>query len=175
MSSSLFSRNDLEQALRLLLDELSEMQSETALYVVGGAAVMVQAGREAMTRDVDTLHIGSADVLRAVARLAERHGWPGDWLNDQANMWASHFDAVDDWELWLHQGEVSIFVAKPRLLLAMKMRAGRGMRDHGDIEQLLQVCEIKLIEEALEVFDRYFPTESIPPRVQRQLEEYFLS
>ncbi|MFY9782955.1 MAG: hypothetical protein WAK12_05425 [Acidimicrobiales bacterium] len=63
-------------------------------------------------------------------------------------MWASHYDADDDWEIWFSRSDVSVRVAQPRLLLAMKLLAGRGQRDTMDIDLLLGEFEIESFDDA---------------------------
>ena len=88
-------------------------------------------------------------------------------------MWASHYDGDDDWEIRFTRGDVSVRVAQPLLLLAMKLLAGRGQRDAMDIDLLLEECRIGSFDDAAAVFDKYYPTERIAPRALRQLHERF--
>lgn len=55
----------------------------------------------------------------------------------------------------------------------MKLQAGRGLRDSMDIDLLLQACGIQSLAEALAVFEKYYPTETIAPRALQQLRERF--
>ena len=76
--SYLFSANDVRDALRELAQELRLVSVPAAIHVVGGAAVAIQVGREALTRDDDALHPLSqefTDVVRLIAgrRDDKRH------------------------------------------------------------------------------------------------------
>ena len=124
-----------------------------------------------LTRDIDTLQLGGDEVQAAVDRVARARQWPSDWLNDAANMWASHFDTPDDWTVHLARGGESVCVARPQLLLAMKHLAGRGRRDTCDTDVLLDVCGIESIDQAMAVFNRCYPTESIAPKALAQVRE----
>ncbi len=68
---------------------------------------------------------------------------------------------------------VVVCIAGPRLLLAMKLLAGRGRRDQADIDRLLEVLGITSMEDAVAVFDHYYPTEVISKNAVRQLESRF--
>ena len=47
----------------------------------------------------------------------------------------------------LEQGTVTISIAQPRLLLAMKLRANRGPRDVPDVLALIAVCGLRSYEQ----------------------------
>jgi hypothetical protein len=169
----LFTKEDIEDGLRALVDQLAAAGLTSKIHVVGGAAIILRVERGALTSDVDILHCATSGIQGAVAEVAQAKRWPPTWLNDAANMWASNYDTEDDWEIRFTKGEVAILVARSPLLLAMKLQAGRGQRDATDIDLLLEACEIESFEDAVTLFDKYFPTESIAPRALRQLHDRF--
>ena len=61
-------------------------------------------------------------------------------------------------------GTVEVVVADERTLLAMKMRASRGRRDEVDIKFLLDKCGISSVDEALALYEEYFPEHELPDR-----------
>jgi len=168
----LFTRAEVEEGLVALVDELVASGVSSAIYVVGGAAIMLHVEREALTNDVDVLH-SSTEIQAAVRSVGAAKRWPETWLNDAAKMWASHYDGSDDWEIWFSRGDVFVQVAQPLLLLAMKLLAGRGRRDAMDIALLLEECRIGSFDDAVAVFDKYYPTERIAPKALSQLHERF--
>jgi hypothetical protein len=169
----LFTRSDIEDGLRSLVEELAASGVTSRIQVVGGAAIILQADREVLTSDVDTLHWTTSGIEAAVERVAQARRWPSNWLNDAANMWASHYDTEDDWDIRFHRDGVSVLVARAPLLLAMKLHAGRGRRDAEDIDLLLGSCGIETFGDAVAVFDRYYPVETISPKALRQLHDRF--
>lgn len=169
----LFSRRDVEEALDALVAELVTEGAEATIRIVGGAAVALQVGREATTGDIDALHASSPAVRAAVQRIADARNWPMTWLNDAVKMYASHHDTEDDWELRTDEGGVAVLVARPEILLAMKLYAGRGSRDADDIDRLIDACGIASVTAALELFDRYYPAEEIAAPAIRQLRHRF--
>ena len=169
----LFTRDDIEAGLRALVDELVAVGATSRIQVVGGAAIILRVEREVLTSDVDTLHCSTSGVQRAVERVAQAKRWPVTWLNDAAQMWASHYDTDDDWEIRFSSGGVSVLIARAPLLLAMKLQAGRGRRDAADIDLLLEECGIDSFDSAEAIFDKYYPSESMAPRAMRQLHERF--
>jgi hypothetical protein len=58
---------------------------------------------------------------------------------------------------------VTVSVATCKLLLAMKLLAARP-RDVEDITLLIAACGITERQAAFDVFDDYYPTESLKPR-----------
>jgi hypothetical protein len=169
----LFDKDDIEEALRTLVEELVAAGAEAKIKIVGAAAITVQVGREAATSDIDALHGSSPEVKAAVERIAEARNWSPTWLNDAVKMYMSHRTTDADWELGIDEGVVTILYARPQLLLAMKLRAGRGLRDAEDIDGLLNACEIASRTEAEELFDHYYPEEIIAERAMRQLQARF--
>ncbi|MHB1599736.1 MAG: DUF6036 family nucleotidyltransferase [Acidimicrobiales bacterium] len=157
----LFSKEGVEEALGALVTELVAEGAEATIRVVGGAAVALQVGREALTGDIDALHASSPEVRAAVQCIAEARNWPKTWLNDTVKMYVSHHDTHDDWELRIDEGGVAVLVARPEILLAIKLDAGRGRRDADDIDRLLDACGITSVIAALELFDRYYPAEDM--------------
>lgn len=163
-------RDDIVDALDELLTALVAERATAHIRIVGGAALAINFGREGTTADVDALY-GSSDTVEEAARtIARRRGWPDSWLNDKAKMFATHFDAEDDWVAYAVRGGVEIRIASAQLLLAMKLRAARGRRDAGDIDLLLDECEVHTVAEARGIFERYYPEEELSDRALRQLE-----
>lgn len=169
----LFSQEDLEGALRVLVSELVATGAEARIQIVGAAAVALQVGREGLTKDIDALYTPTPEIKDVVKRIARTKNWPDTWLNDAVKMFVSHYDTDTDWEVYTEEEGVVILVARPQLLLAMKLLAGRGRRDADDIDRLLDACGIKSVQAAKEIFDRYYPTESIALAAVRQLQARF--
>lgn len=169
----LFTPEELRAALRLLVAELANAGVEVRIKVVGAAAVTLQVGRDALTGDIDTLHAPSVGLDEVVARIAAAKNWPANWVNDAVKMFASNYDSDDDWEAYAEEGGVVVLVARPRLLLAMKLFAGRGHRDEADIDRLLDKCAIGSLQAARELLEHYYPDEVLKPAVLRQLQERF--
>jgi hypothetical protein len=53
---------------------------------------------------------------------------------------------------------LSVAVASPRYLLAMKLLASRADRDIDDIKFLYQLCGLSTAEEGAELLQSYYPT-----------------
>lgn len=170
-----FTRHDIEQGLAQLVAELASLNKLITIQVVGGAAIALHADRGILTNDVDALFVTDSPVQAAIERVAASRKWPMDWANNNVLLFVSHFDQPTDWEARFTSGEARILIARPPLLLAMKLLAGRGMRDNDDIDLLVDLCGITGLEEALQLFDHYYPTEVIAPKALLHLRRRFSS
>ena len=174
VSDPLFTLDDVRRGLETLADYLTQKHHVVDIRIVGGAAVMIRVGRDVLTRDIDALFSSSPVIDEGIRRIAVENFWPDTWLNDAVKMFASHFDQTNDSEVWLSRTGVTVSVASPHLLLAMKLLAARP-RDADDIARLIEVCGAVSRDAALSIFDAYYPTESLQPRALRILDDLFSS
>ena len=87
-------------------------------------------------------------------------------------MYAPDYGAPQ-WKPVLVEGDVVFSVAPADLLLAMKLRAGRGRRDAGDIAHLLELCSVRSVEHAISIFETYYPHDPVSARALIQLRRRF--
>lgn len=164
-----FDRGDIVSALNELVDVLIQAGAQSQIRIVGGAALAVCFTREATTTDIDAFYGSDSAVEAAALDIARRRGWPDNWLNDNAKQFASHFETDDDWADFEVRDGVTLRIARAELLLAMKLFASRGIRDSADIDVLLVACQMATVEDAVELFERYYPEEELSERAMRQL------
>lgn len=164
-----FDRDDIVAALDELVDHLTAAKASSHIRIVGGAAIAIRFGRHATTTDIDALYRADPAVEEAARTIARKHGWPETWLNDKVKMWTSHFDDPDDWADFAVRDDVTISVAGAPLLLAMKLRSGRGRRDAADIDLLLDACGVTGVAEALALYESYYPEDAMADGARRQL------
>lgn len=171
---ALFERDDILELLNELVDRLEQNGQSATIRIVGSAAISLEYGDRPATRDVDAGYSSPAVVTRAVADIAAERGISSDWLNDDVKMWMPDMGIREwEWKVIIERSDVVIRVAPADVLLAMKLRAGRGLRDAGDIKLLLEVCGVTSIAEAHETFDRYFPNEEIAERAELLLRDRY--
>jgi hypothetical protein len=155
---------DGETIRRRLADFAARLDTagiEARIILVGGAALSFYYDRQ-LTADIDAaLHPTDAVLAHARAFAAEE-GLPRDWLNNAAVGFFPHEEVPG--MVAIQHGCVSIEVAEPEVLLAMKLRASRPRKDTFDIAFLLRRCGISSVEEAVALLDRYFPEEEMPRR-----------
>jgi hypothetical protein len=169
-----FTRQGLLDALNEVVDELAAAGVAARVRIVGGAAIVLAHDPErGVTRDVDALLASPRDeVLAAARRVAQRQGWPQDWLNTDAQMYSPDPDHPEPaWELFIERDEVIIEVATAGFLLAMKLHAARGLRDTDDIEVLVGRCSLRSIEDAIELYEAHYHADPLPDRALAKLRQ----
>lgn len=169
------SRSDLIAGLHELLLELRSAGTRARIRIVGGAAIAltIHAARPA-TVDIDGPLEPAEPVLAAARRIADRHGWRDDWINDAAAQFVptGFGDRAAGW-VTIHDDEhVQIQVADPETLLAMKLHAAqrRGNRDVRDLILLLPHCHISTVEQAAELYEAYYPGDELTDRTRDLIE-----
>ncbi|NHF62385.1 hypothetical protein [Microcella pacifica] len=127
---------EIRELLRELLDRAAAEGIEIDAYLVGGAAMALQLGREQLTPDVDGLFRPFEAVVRIGRAMAEEHGLSPTWVNENARPFIV-FDIADEAHfVEVPIGSHTIRVASPRALLAMKM-ARYARKDYPDITALI--------------------------------------
>ena len=139
----------------VLLAELGERLAgrgiEGEIYVVGGAAMMLAYDRGRLTRDIDAVGVPQEEIDAEVRAMATDHrDLDPDWLN--ARVLPMLPRGVDAGRLQVLGGPgLTVNVASPRWLLAMKARAARGRRDLDDVWVLCQVLGLRTTAEVWQI------------------------
>ncbi len=134
-----------------LLAELGERLAgrgiEGEIYVVGGAAMMLAYDRTRVTRDIDAVGVPQEEIdLEVRAMAADHRDLDSDWLN--ARVLPLLPRGVDGERLQVLGGPgLTVNVASPKWMLAMKARAARGRRDLDDIWVLCQILSIRAVDD----------------------------
>ena len=165
------SKAEMLRLFHLLDGELASRAASAEVYLVGGAVMCLALGARDATRDVDALFMPSAIVREAAARVAVIAGVPNGWLNDAVKAWLGERGEFD---AYLELPHLSVYVARPDYMLAMKcvaMRLGEEFRDLDDVRYLLRHLNITNPREALAIVTRYFDDSAIPVKAKLALEE----
>lgn len=170
-----FSRTDLIKLLNKLVKRLNELEIKGSFQIVGGAAIALKYAERPPTNDIDAEFISpntSQNELRdVVEEIARTESIPYDWLNDYAKVFIPRC-TEDDWIAFQISGEITILVASAPLLLAMKLRATRGIRDAEDILALAAICQISSLEDAKSIYARYHGTEPLTDKAITLISKY---
>jgi hypothetical protein len=156
-------RDEIEGALRELAGELDGRGVVARIYLVGGAVMVLAYESRFSTDDVNASGYPTEEVLAVAAEVAERRGLQPGWLDDSVKVYLPVANEPE-WRPVFKIGSVEVAVADERTLLAMKMRASRGRRDEADIQFLLNKCQITTVNDALSLYEEYFPEDELPPR-----------
>jgi len=149
----------------VLLAELGERLAgrgiEGEIYVVGGAAMMFAYDRTRFTRDIDAVGVPQEEIDSEVRAMAKDHKDLGpDWLN--ARVLPMLPRGVDSGRLQVLGGPgLTVNVASPKWLLAMKARAARGRRDLDDVWVLCQVLGLRTTAEVWQICDEVWGEDMI--------------
>jgi hypothetical protein len=160
------------QAFHALNDELAREGTRGEVGVVGGAAMVLAFNARDSTRDVDAIFHPSGTVRAAATRVAEELKLPADWLNDAAKGYMP--PDTQPRSILLNLPHLAVWTPPPQYLLAMKAIAARfDSHDAQDLRTLIRHLGLRRVEEVLEVVERYYPRNQIPPKTQFFLEETF--
>lgn len=167
----LYDRSDLIGALSEVARRMQKRGIVGSINIVGGASISLQYFDRRSTVDIDALIAPIQEVLAISEEIARERGWDMGWLNNKAQGFIPL--AKGNWISIFDEGGVSICVAEPETLLAMKIRASRPLRDLDDIADLLGLCQIGSVAEAEELFEDYFRGEIMPEKAYALLEGIF--
>lgn len=158
--------------IRALLTELGERLQiqgvEATLYVVGGAAMAIELDTRRVTQDVDGIFHPTATVRAEAEAMAVEHGLSKRWLNDSVSPW---IPGGDDDAVPFSVPGLSVALASPRHLLAMKMAAFRPT-DKADLELLYRELRITRPDQAADLAIEVYGDQSmaLPSRDELLLE-----
>jgi hypothetical protein len=164
----ILSREDIVWGIERIRAGLLAQHESGALKIIGGSAMILggHAEREA-TVDIDAVVLIPQHTIDSIARtIALERGWPENWINLEARglypayagrpLWTMHTELSD--------GVLTVELATPEALLAMKLNASRRGRDDDDIRALMTECGITTIADADQHFAEYFRGESLPDK-----------
>ncbi len=164
-------RKTILGALGRLSEELERCDRRADLFIVGGAAMALAYSSRRVTRDVDAIFEPTAVVYEAARRVADELSLPEDWLNDAVKSFAPGEDP--DRKVVFQTPFLTVSVASPRYLLAMKLLAVRVDQDTEDIVELYRLCGFTTAEQGMDLLEESYPRHRIEPRAQLLLEELF--
>lgn len=162
----------IKECLLDVAGSLDKRGVSATINLVGGAAIALAHYDRPPTTDVDTFLHPAEEVLAEARRVAGKRHLRPDWLNTAA----AQFVPPDSppFITLFNSGRVTVTVAPPDILLAMKLRACRPNKDFFDIAYLLRECDVRSVDEAIAHMKRFSPEEEIPPNrlsmVERALE-----
>jgi hypothetical protein len=106
------------------------------------------------------------------AEVASLLDLPVDWLNDAAK---GYMPAdTEPRSIVLDLPFLKVWTPPPAYLLAMKAIAARfDSNDANDLRTLIAHLGLCRVDEVLEIVERYYPRNQIPPKTQFFLEELF--
>jgi hypothetical protein len=162
-------REQIEALLRELASELDRLGLRGELLVVGGAAMALAYSTRRVTADIDALFEPKQVIYDIARKVGERHGLDPGWLNDAVKAYVPGPDP--NATVYFDLPGLVVRIASPRFMLAMKLLASRVERDSDDIRLLLRLSNITQVAEALDLVSDFYPSSTIPPRVELLVTE----
>ena len=154
-SGPLLDRARIERLLGLLGRGCASKGFSAELFLVGGAAMVMAYRRDRSTRDLDAVFEPKMPLYEEAARIAREEGLPPDWLNDAVKGMLP--DAPDAGARTAFEAEgISVAVASPEYLFAMKALSARQEGDSEDFMKLAEILGIRTPEEAFAVVERFY-------------------
>jgi hypothetical protein len=175
---------DLQDAFMELGTEARREGKVIDLAVYGGSALMLASNFRVTTQDVDGVVEGDPSTIERLARkVAQKRGWPHDWLNDGVRTYLSpnvnglkeHHALFRAYPSEQEPG-LRVFVPTPEYMLAMKLMAFRidpvaGKSDIVDIINLIEVVGLESADEAVEFAAAFYPEARISGRLKLGIRE----
>ena len=164
-----FTRADIISHLTALSDELEKQGIRGEIFLVGGAAMALAYNRKRTTKDLDAVFEPKTIIYDLAETIARKRSLKPGWLNDAVKGFLPGPDA--EARTLLDLPGLSITVASPRYLFALKALASREDRDIDDIKELYRLCKFSSVDEAIHYVDEVFRGRPIAARVGFVLRE----
>ena len=141
--------DDIRELLIQLSRRLQARGAAADIYLVGGAAIAVEFDSRRSTTDIDAVYKPEQTVQEIATQMAAELGLDPRWLNNAARAYIPDGEDSEAAEMAIADN-LTLRVASPRFLLAMKLAAGRD-RDIPDIAVLCRALGIRTAEAAADV------------------------
>lgn len=166
------SREDIVQLLTSVGARLEAEGIRGELFVVGGAAMALAYNTRRLTADVDGVFEPKTAIYDAARVVAEDHpALPATWLNDAVKGLLPGTDP--DALVLLDVPGLTVSVASPRYLLALKVQAARIDRDADDILTLAHECGASTADEVLDIATDIIGASRLQPKAQFLVQQLF--
>lgn len=163
----LFNKPELERLIHIFATKIDGAGISGTISLVGGAAISLSylCDRQA-TSDIDALLPNDQKILEIIAEMAIEENLVSNWINDAAKAYVP-FETERQWVDLYRVGGVLVRIASAELLLAMKLRADRGLRDRTDIEELIKICGITTMSEIEALYGGFHHQEVIKEKTRQ--------
>ncbi|MGI8608570.1 MAG: DUF6036 family nucleotidyltransferase [Candidatus Dormibacteria bacterium] len=174
MPEPLMGRQEMIDALRRVGEKVFRKGRRADVFVFGGAAMVMAYQARPSTRDVDAVFEPDDEVQAAALEVAEEMGLPRYWLNNQGSSYLSSVRG-DMHPVLLDEPGIRVMGTSKELALAMKLGSARREQDLADIRWLLDQLGITTVDQARQIFLRFYPGEALKDRAVLLLEDVLTS
>ena len=169
---ALFDRSRIVELLGELGRRLDRSGIHAEVFIVGGGAMALAYNRDRLTRDVDAVFEPKSLVYEEAHRMAEELRLPSDWLNDGVKALLPDRPDLGAQTTFASVG-VSVSVASPKYLFAMKGAAARLEQDTDDLRTLAKRLGITTADQALDLLERFYDRARLTQKSQFVIEALF--
>lgn len=155
MNEPLLDRDGITALIAALGERCAAHGIQVEMFLVGGAAMALAYDRERTTRDLDAVFEPKALVYEHARRLADERGLPPDWLNDGVKGLLPDRPDTGPQVVFTSTG-ISVAVASPDYLFAMKAAAARQEADTEDLLRLAALLNISTAAAAFAMIERFY-------------------
>ncbi len=163
------SRQEIIFYLQSLSKKLFSQGIKGELFLVGETPMALAYNKRRITLDLDGVFEPKLIIYEAAKQVALEENLPIDWLNDAVKGFLPGQDTKA--KVLLDFEGLSVKVASPRYLFAMKALASRQSRDIEDIKILYALSNFGSIEEAIEYISNIYGNRPIEAKVKFILQE----
>jgi hypothetical protein len=172
MRGDTLSRNRILELFAKLDAKMQTTGIEANIYVVGGAAIALTIAGERVTNDIDGYY-ENYDLDPIIKAVAKDEDLPESWLNHSINATLAYFKKDDEPKTVYVGKSLTIQVASPGYVLAMKL-AARREKDIEDVLLIMRESGIETREELVCAVQRYFNADLSAAAHQRRMVEEFI-
>ena len=153
---------------------------EIAFY--GGSCLLLAYNYldRTLTKDLDAIIHPAEEAEKLLQRIAKEEDLPDDWIDQGVKQFLSPRGTTYPTQLpeLAKLPNLKISFPSASYLIAMKIRASVRSRfgyegDLQDLRFLARKTNLRSLEDAQAILDRFFPDEVIPPRAAVTLNEIF--
>lgn len=158
---TLLDKETMIELLTQLGARLFQRDIEAEIYVVGGAAMTLAYNRSRATVDIDAVTERQEEVEEEARRMAAaRRDLPSDWFNGRVKPLLPQVLDRQQLEV-LDVPGLSVAVASPQHMIAMKVRAARSDQDLRDLWILCQQIDAQSVDQVLGIAERVWGSDLI--------------
>lgn len=169
----LISAVDVALMLHDIIDDLAQSTEELNLYIVGGAAMSLLNDERQATTDIDCWLRERSLSEVGLDRFTFKWGFSSELFDEGVSQFIpTLLNPAETFNHLESRGRVHVHVAKPEILLAMKLKASR-LKDQNDISFLVKHLGIRTLEEAEALVEYCFPGDALTDKAIMRLELAF--
>lgn len=156
--------NEMLSMLDDLGRALAEQGKVVEVAIYGGAAAMLCFNLREATADLDFLTLAGDDaaIKQSIKEIGEKYNHASDWMNDSVEIFVSQnpeHEFYGDFPRGCNAGLRIVSVSADYFfaMKAMALRTSLETTDAEDVWDMLDLCDVQCIDDALSIIERFYP------------------